>query len=227
MVRTELINRLAQLIQAESYLEIGISCGSNFSAINCRKKLGVDPDVNAVSATRHQTSDEFFADNTESFDLIFIDGLHHSEQVQRDIEHALERLNPEGCIVCHDMNPLSEIMQKVPPESPEWTGDCWKAWVTIRTQRSDLNMFVVDTDYGCGIIRRGTQALLNTYGRPLDWPNLCQNRKDWLNLFTVADFKSWLSTQKQILPAMRLHTQQNAISDDAPILSEPEGRLNS
>lgn len=132
MVRTELINRLAKLINASSYLEIGVSCGGNLAGIECLRKVGVDPDVNSKSATHHMTSDQFFSSNQENFDLIFVDGLHHCEQVQKDIFNALSCLSPGGLIVCHDMNPLNESMQKVPMETPEWTGDCWKAWVQIR-----------------------------------------------------------------------------------------------
>ena len=194
MVRTELINRLARRINASSYLEIGVSCGGNLAGVNCLRKIGVDPDVNANSATHQMTSDQFFGSNLETFDLIFIDGLHHSEQVQKDILNALSRLNPGGCIVCHDMNPLNECMQKVPMETPEWTGDCWKAWVQIRSQRSDLTMFVVDTDYGCGIIQPGAQQCLEISGLTLDWENLCQHRKEWLGLITVNEFLLWLET---------------------------------
>ena len=194
MVRTELINRLAKLINASSYLEIGVSCGGNLAGVNCLRKIGVDPDVHAKSASHQMSSDQFFGSNQETFDLIFIDGLHHSEQVQKDISNALSCLNPGGLIVCHDMNPLNESMQKIPMETPEWTGDCWKAWVLIRAQRSDLTMFVVDTDYGCGIIQPGTQKCLNVGGLALNWENLCQHRKEWLNLITINEFLLWLAT---------------------------------
>ncbi|MEJ7593799.1 MAG: class I SAM-dependent methyltransferase [Planctomycetaceae bacterium] len=197
MVRTELINKLAQLVDAASYLEIGVSCGGNFAAVDCPRKVGVDPDVNALSATFLQTSDMFFASNQETFDLVFIDGLHHCEQVLRDIAHALACLNPGGFIICHDMNPLTESMQKVPLETPEWTGDCWKAWVTTRAERPDVRMFVVDTDYGCGVIQPGSQECLDLAGLSLNWNNLCRYRKVWLNLITVPEFLSWLNSAQQ------------------------------
>ena len=59
------------------------------------------------------------------------------------------------------MSPYNEIMQRVPQTPGEWTGDCWKAWVLIRSERDDINMFVVDTDYGCGVIKYGNQEKLN------------------------------------------------------------------
>ena len=60
------------------------------------------------------TSDEFFEQNTEVFDVIFIDGLHLSEQVYRDITNSLSCLSENGYIICHDMNPMEEIIQRYP-----------------------------------------------------------------------------------------------------------------
>ena len=69
-----------------------------------------------------------------------------------------------------------------------WTGDCWKAWVKLRTIREDLNMAVVNTDYGVGIIKKGKQNLLNLDNKTLDYTNLEVNRKDWLNLISIEEF---------------------------------------
>jgi len=56
------------------------------------RKTGVDPSPRRVLAEweMHQmASDAFFAANTSKFDLIFIDGLHTSDQVIKDIFNAL------------------------------------------------------------------------------------------------------------------------------------------
>ena len=51
------------------------------------------------------TSDEFFSQNKETFDLIFIDGLHIHEQVLKDIDNSLNVLNENGVILLHDCLP--------------------------------------------------------------------------------------------------------------------------
>ena len=51
------------------------------------------------------TSDDFFRDNKEKFDLIFIDGLHETNQVDRDIENSLKFINKGGTILLHDCLP--------------------------------------------------------------------------------------------------------------------------
>ena len=191
MKRTEIIQSLINTINAKSYLEIGVGSGDNFNKINCPYKVCVEP-YPTVPVTHTMSSDDFFEKNNEFFDLIFIDGLHESNQVYRDITNSLNILNKQGYIICHDINPYSELIQKYPQETPgEWTGDCWKAWVKYRVERSDLTMYVIDSDYGCGVIRRGSQ---NTIKMPdeLTWDTLEKNRNYLLNLISVDKFKSFL-----------------------------------
>lgn len=192
MTRTNIINAIAKKIDAKSYLEIGTREGSNFDAIDVLMKVGVDPDPKA-KAHFHCTSDEFFVYNRDKFDLIFVDGLHHFNQVYRDINNALKVLNEGGYIVCHDMNPTSELMQRVPREVKQWTGDCWKAWAKLRTGRSDLAMFVVDCDFGVGVITRGSQKVIN-YPASKKWQysDLEKDRNNILNLITVKQFEQWV-----------------------------------
>lgn len=186
MKRTDIINILIEKINGNNYLEIGVCSGENFNNIKCKHKVGVDPNVNSP-ATIHLTSDEFFKTNKENFDVIFIDGLHHSEQVYRDIINSLNVLSPNGYIVCHDMNPEKEEHQIIPFTGGVWTGDCWKAFVSLRQERNDLGMYVVNTDYGCGIIQKGTQESLKI-NEELNWNNFNINRKKWLNLISIQEF---------------------------------------
>lgn len=186
MNRTDIINSLIRKINAKSYLEIGVCKGKNIFNILCEYKVGVDPSPKSP-ANFYLTSDEFFEMNQQTFDIIFVDGLHISEQVTKDLENSLKILNDDGYIVCHDMNPWCEEVQRVPYMGGEWTGDCWKSFVKLR-QRSDLEMFVVDCDCGCGVIKRGNQTALNI-NIDLNYENLSIHRKEWLNLITPEEFE--------------------------------------
>tara|TARA_R100000544_G_scaffold37198_2_gene27781 strand:+ start:312 stop:890 length:579 start_codon:yes stop_codon:yes gene_type:complete len=188
MTRTEIIQKLITKVGAESYLEIGMGPGKNFNEIICNKKVCVDP-TPTVPVTFSLTSDDFFKQNKDKFDIVFIDGLHWSEQVYKDITNSLEVLNDGGYIICHDMNPHSEFIQRYPQpkKESEWTGDCWKAWVKLRTERDDLNMCVINTDYGCGVITRGKQDKLIVSGE-LTWDLLDSDRTNLLNLISVVKF---------------------------------------
>lgn len=188
MERTQIIQHLVNKCCAKKYLEIGMGPGLNFDTIRCEYKVSVDPNP-TVPVTYKVTSDEFFSQNTETFDVIFIDGLHMNAQVYRDIINSLSCLSKDGYIICHDMNPMEELIQRYPQFKPEstWTGDCWKAWVKLKTERTDLNMVVVDVDYGCGVISRGYQELI-TVSEEYTWELLDRNRKNLLNLITLEEF---------------------------------------
>ena len=186
MNRTSIINYFIKKIQAKSYLEIGISDGANFRQIHCDKKVGVDPALDSP-ATIHLTSDDFFARNTDYFDVVFIDGWHQADQVKRDILNSLTVLNTGGVIICHDMNPLTEIVQMVPRISLNWNGDCWRAFVELRQTRTDLEMFTIDCDEGVSVIKKGQQELLNV-NVDINYDNFSRNRNEWLNLISVDEF---------------------------------------
>lgn len=188
MNRTSIINSLIQKTAASRYLEIGVRDGENFDQIACAYKVGVDPDPNS-SATLHITSDEFFKSNKEKFDVIFIDGLHHADQVEKDIENSLSVLTDKGYIVCHDMNPLEERCQTIPYNGQgRWNGDCWKAFVKFRQSRSDLSMAVVETDEGCGIISRGSQTPI-VITDDINYQNFSLKKNEWLNLISIDEFR--------------------------------------
>ena len=190
MQRTDIINLLIKNINAKTYLEIGTYDGKNMNNIQCEYKVGVDPELNSP-ATYHLTSDAYFELNRhttkKTFDIIFIDGLHTEEQVFKDIINSLEILNEGGYIICHDMNPTSEEMQVVPYAGGCWTGDVWKSFVKLKGCRPDLEMFTVDTDWGCGVICRGSQELISV-PQELKYSDLEKNRKTWLNLMSVKEF---------------------------------------
>lgn len=206
MNRTDIINIYAKSIDAKSYLEIGVRVAEdNFNHIRVPYKVGVDSGVEGIfEGTHKMTSDEYFLENMDTFDLIFIDGLHESDQVSRDIKNSLNILNENGVIICHDMNPKTKehqlsntdsLRQKYVKEQKEignkgyglWTGDCWKSFVYLRSTRNDLEMFVIDTDFGVGIIKKGTQQVIKI-PIELTYEHLELNRKTYLNLISVDEF---------------------------------------
>lgn len=195
--RIDLLNALIQRFGFTSYLEIGTQKNVCLNQIKCNIKVGIDPKPiiePSKNITRFckMTSDLYFKMFKEKFDLIFIDGLHHSEQVYKDIKNALKCLTECGIIVCHDMNPQKEEEQRIPRETKHWNGDCWKAWVRLRNELN-RQMFVVDIDEGCGIITDGIQVRFNL-PKDFDYKWLEENRKEALNLISVKQFIKWLNS---------------------------------
>lgn len=192
MLRNEIINQIIKAKGYKTYLEIGLASGKHFMQIIAEEKTGVDPEIKQhIEGDRvfEMTSDEFFSLSKKKFDCIFIDGLHHEEQVIKDIENALNALNENGTIIVHDVNPTTEEMQIVPRVQMVWTGDVWKAWVKLRKTRDDIIQVCIDEDYGCGIIIKGNQELLKSK-LSLTYANLNRNRAKFLNLISWAEYES-------------------------------------
>jgi hypothetical protein len=199
--RWEILNDLVDAFGYTSYLEIGVQDPMRcFNKIKVPNKVSVDPaEHNKHLFTHNMTSDEFFEQNDQTFDLIFIDGLHLSEQVHKDILNSLNVLNPNGTIMCHDMNPKREIVQRREQVILAWTGDCWKTWVWFmqETETYGIEMHCIKTDMGCGIIRRGKQKPI-TVLEELNWEGLQANRKDWLNLTPVEQLPNLIRSWRNI-----------------------------
>ena len=160
LVRTDIINLLINRHAYRNYLEIGIRKGKNFDAVNCKWKVGIDPDMSFYKTPMtdnsflfQTTSNEFFSKNTRLFDIVFVDGLHEFNQVVFDIKHALFYLKDGGTVVVHDTNPKEEIHQRIPRESKIWNGDVWKAIAYLRYHNA-INLYTVDTDYGVTVIQK-------------------------------------------------------------------------
>lgn len=187
-----IINSLISRYDYQSYLEIGLGLGCNYKDVQCHDKTGVDPtppmQPALVGSIHASTSDEFFSLNQRRFDIVFIDGLHHADQVYRDIENSLLWLNKGGIIVCHDMLPETELQQRVPRESGLWTGDCWRAFVRVRGTLK-VDACVVDTDWGCGLIRPANRAFY-VPADDLTFCNFQRCKNDWLNVISVSEFQS-------------------------------------
>jgi hypothetical protein len=151
--------------------------------VAAKYKVSVDP-VEHIAIFKIE-SDRFFALNQECFDIIFIDGKHTKEQVLRDFDNALKWLGLDGSIVVHDCNPVKER-----DTDTAVNGTVWEAWARYRMCRPDLSMAVLDTDHGCGVIRRGQQELFPLV-EGVDYNFLDRNREKLLNLVPPV-WPNWL-----------------------------------
>jgi hypothetical protein len=201
MKRYEIINRIIKSKGYEDYLEIGVRDGECFKMIECSSKIGVDPNPTSDHTTYVMTSDAFFGDLSEDrkFDIIFIDGLHIDEQVDKDIENSLKHLKEGGTIVLHDCNPPTEKHALEYPvyESPangNWNGTVYLSLIKLRLYRKDLLLKTVDSDWGVGILTKGESKTIDSFpSDSLNWNFFENNRNDILDLIDPETFKSLYS----------------------------------
>lgn len=214
--RTEIINYLLDQMSGDKcYLEIGVrDPADNFNHINAKKKYCVDPGVvfQDKPVDFPVTSDEFFdklsknefLSNDIRFDVIFIDGLHISDQVDRDIENALKYIKENGFIVLHDCNPVTEWHAReerecyFTPAQRSGNGTTWKAYFKWRCN-SSVNSCCIDSDWGVGILSKKYQigkSIVPT--NPFyEFAVLDTNRKEHLNLIDFETFKQILGEIKK------------------------------
>lgn len=207
--RSEIINYLLSLNQkATFYLEIGVrNPAHNFSHIKATNKYSVDPGLefkeNPVDFK--MTSDDFFEQLSNSkilyndikFDVIFIDGLHLAEQVDRDILNSLKYIKEDGFIVLHDCNPPSEWHAREhfnywhTPAQHYWNGTTWKAFLKWRCSPT-VNSCCIDADWGVGILSKKQQIGKHIkFNNPFyEFETLNKNRKESLNLINFETFKN-------------------------------------
>ena len=229
MDRVEILKRLAHSLNARNYLEIGVFKGSVLFALRIPRKVAVDPSprfkfrhklrhslrnpTNLFNAYHRMTSDAYFREvrpAPNSFDLVFIDGLHTYAQALRDAENALGVLRPGGVIAMHDCNPpheaaaypaasLADAAATCPPGwTGEWCGDVWKAIVHLNATRPDLEVAVLDCDYGVGLLRpapAGPAPGIDITGLAA-WPyrRLAEDRAALLNLKPPAYLDRWIAS---------------------------------
>jgi hypothetical protein len=212
MTRIDIINYLITNNGYEHYLEIGVRDLEHcFNWIQCLNKTSVDPKFepdNLPEGTIYDyelTSDNFFGllDSSEldlpadkKWDIIFIDGLHLADQVDRDIQNSLNHLSEGGTIVLHDCNPpdlvharedfYSVLYDNGAPYA--WTGTVWKSLYKYRTSRSDLIIRTVDTDYGVGIIQKGLGKIVERKNPYYEFKNFETSREEHLGLIHPDQF---------------------------------------
>ena len=128
--------------------------------------------------------------NKENFDCIFIDGLHHYNQVLKDIDNSLKILNSNGLILIHDCLPKTLDAQAVPRTDVEWNGDVWKAFVSKRV-KNVLDTYTCYADHGIGVIlKRQNRNLLNLQMnnfKKLRYNDFFLNHKKYMNIVEFSD----------------------------------------
>lgn len=155
--RAAAVNLIISKYPDPFYLEIGCGYNTLFDSVPGIHKVGVDI---KRGGTLRMSSDDFFNQNKESFDIIFIDGLHEYDQIRKDVVNALKCVHPNGWILLHDMLPRNWTEQHVPCISIDgWTGDVWKVAFEL-AQTDGIEFKILKIDHGVGVVKILKQDIL-------------------------------------------------------------------
>ena len=196
-----------------NYLEIGVFNGVVFFRVKSSFKIAVDPEfafdtarkvgktiinpINLFNRYFEKTSDDFFLNDAprvfakKKIQLALVDGMHEYAFALRDVENTLQYLADDGVIIMHDCNPQTKEQAGTFDEwrrkgSGDWNGDVWKAVLHLRSTRDDICVFVLDCDYGLGIVTKGKPESKLSYTASVieafTFEDFKIHRQEWLNL---------------------------------------------
>ena len=188
--RYELINYLIRKNNYKNYLELGIGpYKENFNNITTEvNKTGVDVMISGENILT-TTTDHFFENNTDKFDIIFIDADHNESAVIRDFYNSLKIIKENGMILLHDIGP-----ENIENTGINSSGTAYLAWLKIRQESFYTASFRFLPDYVfpkgdvLGIVMPNKQGIPLT-NIELTWDFYTQNRNLVLNEIIIDDIE--------------------------------------
>ncbi len=228
MNRLTCLQTLIKQRKFNRYLEIGVANGQIFFNVNCTVKMAVDPDFmldnwrilgkifvnpyNVFNRYFNKTSDDFFREDAPRLyskkkgQIALIDGMHEFAFALRDVENSLRNMTDDGVIILHDCNPLTSeaacsfVEWKARGFKGDWSGDVWKTVLYLRACRPDLTTFVLDCDYGIGVVTKKPSEALSISKEDIDkftFDDFSAHREKWLNLKPADYFYEYFGLKKQ------------------------------
>ncbi len=160
-------------LKPRAYLEVGIRGGHSMALAHCPMigidpRFTLDPKFDLEAADRDppvflfkMTSDEFFAKNdplailgTDCIDFMFLDGMHQSDFLLRDIINSEKFASKNSIIALHDCMPIDiamtlsrseRLVTPFPVVYPNfWAGDVWRIVPILMKYRPDIKISCMD-----------------------------------------------------------------------------------
>jgi SAM-dependent methyltransferase len=182
--KVDIVHRLAERFGYRRYLEFATGTTGHFYRLidrgrfdECRRLLyNAPPDFADGLAVDYRSADfgisaplAAIARERRRFDVILVDPYHGYRESRRDLEAALELLTPGGALVVHDCLPPSAELARPDFQKGDWCGVTYKAYLDFVIAHPELRYVTVDTDYGCGIVRKSAPSVMSRLRRSLRW----------------------------------------------------------
>ena len=213
MHKFEIVNALLRKNNCRSYLEICTpSTGGKFTRIDktqlrvyhrlmyrCPRDFEDGEEITFRSegdGLQHQL------DPAMPYDLVFVDPFHTFECSMRDLQAAH---SVGSVIVVHDCCPPHRDLVSPSFHPGSWCGVTYRAYIEFVLSHPDVSYCTVDTDYGCGVIKKDPEQesiraesyreLLELWSfakerNPDMFEFFFQHRDRFLKLISVEDFLS-------------------------------------
>lgn len=168
----EIINMLARRWQYQFYLEVCTpSTGFTFGQVDaeCLKirdrfvyRCPRDEDDGSIYTYRTTAESSLDVLSTiwtakgeaPTYDLIFVDPWHSYDASSDDLRGAWKLLKPGGRMVIHDCNPPDAEFASPQHRWGGWCGETYRAYIDFLAFNTGVEFLTVDTDFGCGVLRK-------------------------------------------------------------------------
>ena len=214
--KTDIIHFLADLNGYSSYLEICTSMtGGLYRKIDkarfkrCHRLMyrcpgsyddGMDVNFRSPDMSTKELFETIHALGFR-YDIALVDPFHTYDISYRDLVDALGIIADRGTVVVHDCLPHSEDLIASDWTPGAWCGVTFMAFIDFVNDHPDLSYVTVDTDYGCGVFRRGgarpivLSEILNGWDATrrdvkAAYRFMWENRGALLNVMSVEAFKA-------------------------------------
>ncbi len=165
MQKFEIVNALIAHRRYRSYLEICTPLtGFRFARVDrsrlkrCHRIMyNSPPEFDDGHEITFRSEDEHVGDLLDPaarYDLIFVDPHHTFECSLRDLNLASHLLEPGGTIVVHDCSPPFRESASASFRRGSWCGLTYCAYIQFVLSHPELDYYTVDSDFGCGIIKK-------------------------------------------------------------------------
>ena len=169
--KVDIINELSVIHGYRTYLEICTpTTGNMYRAIDrtrystCHRLMyrcpaGFDDEMPIDFRSSNLDIDECVSAiraRNLKYDAILVDPFHEYESSARDLSEAVNLLNPNGTIIVHDCFPRDRAIAGPEYIAGDWCGVTYKAYLDFVLANESLIFCTIDTDYGCGVIRRNS-----------------------------------------------------------------------
>ena len=172
LTKLEITNRLGLRYGYRSLLEISSSStgftrgGFDLEQFTCFERLvyrcdddfddGTPIAFRTDAESSHEVVQRLLSERAPAnlYDMVFVDPFHTYENSMTDLIGALALVRPGGTIVVHDCHPTDPQLVSPAYQPGCWCGVTYWAFVDFVLGRAGIEYFTVDTDYGCGVIRK-------------------------------------------------------------------------
>jgi hypothetical protein len=236
MRKAEIANQLADWHGYQTYLEVGTPRTGHYYAMIDRERFKRTERL--VYLMRRKSAKDGLPveyrtesdDSTAAFeqimrtgrkyDVVFVDPFHTYDCSRRDLAHAFDVLDDQGTMIVHDCSPAVRELA-IPKHRPGelWCGVTYAAFIDFVGSRDDLEFYTVDSDYGCGIVRRrpgGNAASDNRIAPrkrlPLGW-----------RLASLVDATRWRYFDAHRRELLRLRSVEQFLEQKGRLFESDEG----